>query len=86
MIKDKYMLIEETGMEQIAIPRRFASIEAARKWIREDARDTIGEDAHEIGEPETWGNTYYICEVRQVVRPVPRVSVSVKVELMEVNE
>jgi len=78
----KYMLIEETGLEQIAMPQQFASIDAARAWIRKDARDTIGDD-YSYGDPETWGNTYYICEVKQVVRPVPRISV--KIELMEVE-
>ena len=82
-MKKKYMLIEETGMEPIAIPQEFSSIEAARAWIRKDAKDTIV-DNYDCGEPETWGNTYYICEVKQVVRPVPRISV--KVEIMEVDK
>jgi hypothetical protein len=80
----KYMLIEETGLEQIAMPLEFASIDAARAWIRKDAKDTIG-DNYDCGEPETWGNTYYLCEIKQVVRPVPRISVSVEIELMEVQ-
>jgi len=82
MSKKKYMLIEETGLEQIAMPQQFASIDAARAWIRKDAKDTIG-DNYDCGEPETWGNTYYLCEIKQVVRPVPRISV--KIELMEVQ-
>jgi hypothetical protein len=84
-MKKKYLLIEETGLEQIAMPQVFATIKAARDWIRKDAKDTIGDNFQDIGEPETWGNTYYICEIKQVVRPVPRISVSVKIELMEVQ-
>ncbi len=81
------MIIEEGGMEMIAIQETFSSIAAARKWIERDAADTCeGLPADELENPWGWGNTYYICEVKQAVKPVPRVKVSVKIELMEIEQ
>ena len=86
-MKTKYMIIEESGMEMIAVQETFSSIAAARKWIERDAEDTCeGLPANELENPEQWGNTLYICEVKQTVKPVPRVKVSVKIELMEIEQ
>jgi len=85
--KPKYMLIENTGIELFTIQETFNSVTAARKWIERDADDTCeGLPPYELETPFDWGNNYYICEVVQVVRPVPRVKVSVKIELIEVEK
>ena len=63
----------------------FASRKAAVDWIRETARETFDPslDVDEEGRHPDWGSFHVLVEVKEVLRPVPSVRVSMSVETTE---
>lgn len=75
--KDKYAIIEVPELHPTEIKGDvhgpFNSIEAAKKWIIEDAKESY--DEAKVGTDEDWGSLMLICKVVSALRPVPTVSV-----------
>jgi hypothetical protein len=64
----------------------FRSYHKAEKWIREDAHATFlaTEDAL-AGDPEEWGEVMTIVEERRTLKPVPKVKVSITLQIHAEN-
>ena len=60
------------GLE--AQERIFETIAEAEEYIHQSALDAFSSETC-LNDPEHWGSRYFICEVKKIVRPIPRVRV-----------
>ena len=56
--------------------------EGVKKMAKQDAMDC--EDISAINDdPESWGEEFYIMEVKKVVKPLPKVSVAIQLKTVQ---
>jgi len=60
---------------------KFKSVDEAKRHLRECIKESYeGWDDCKRGDHDDWALPYYICEVVDVVKPVPNVKITVKLK------
>ena len=70
--------------EDMSVEGKFKSANEAKQFLRDKMKDSYeGWDKCESGDHEDWALPYYICEVKEIVKPVPNVKITVKLKTIK---
>jgi hypothetical protein len=81
--KENEMIMLIDG-EDMRAEGTFKSVNEAKQFLREKMKDLCEEwDEWESGDHEDWSYNFYICEVKEIVHPVPNVKITVKLKTVK---
>ena len=70
--------------EDMSVEGEFKSVNEAKQHLRDSMMDAYeGWDSIKSGDDEKWAFPYYICEVKEIVKPVPNVKITVKLRTIK---
>ena len=84
-----YMVLEHEDIKPeltkfSALYGPFATIKAAKDFIRSDALDTVTDwdtlEMVHVGSNPEWGSTYTIVDVVESVKPVPDITIKIRLQ------
>ena len=70
--------------EDMRVEGKFKSANEAKQFLRDEMKDSYeGWDKCESGDHKDWSEPYYLCEVKEVVQPIPNVKITVKLRTIK---